>query len=205
MNVLPVGLHALLLEFEDQTTVPSFYAEIQRRRQMGWCPSLAEVIPGARTILLDGLDHPGSTAVEVLNWSPKAFSLPMGQLLEIPTVYDGEDLDEVARWWKMTRREAVLTHLSTHFYVAFCGFAPGFAYLAGLPHELSVPRRPTSRSMVSAGAVALAGEHTGIYPRSSPGGWQLIGRTDLVLWEKTRHPPALLTPGTLVRFVEVTP
>ncbi|MHB8190216.1 MAG: 5-oxoprolinase subunit B family protein [Ferrimicrobium sp.] len=205
MNVLPVGLRALLLEFDDQQAVLGFYAEIERRRREGWCPSLIEVIPGARTLLLDGLDRPGDVALEVLNWSLPHLSPLVGRLFEVPTVYDGQDLDEVAHLWGMTHSEAVATHASTHFYVAFCGFAPGFSYLAGLPSELSVPRRPTPRSAVPTGSVALAGDYTGIYPRSSPGGWQLIGRTDLVLWEEGRHPPALLTPGARVRFVEVAP
>lgn len=205
MNILPVGPRALLVEFDDQQMVLSFYAEINRRRQTGWGPSITEVIPAARTLLLDGLEDPANVANELLGWSPPEHYSLKGPLVEIPTIYDGWDLDEVARRWGMTRKEAVTTHVSTHFYVAFCGFAPGFAYLLGLPSELSVPRRSTSRSMVPAGSVALAGEHTGIYPRPSPGGWQLIGRTNLVLWDESRNPAALLTPGVQVRFVETAP
>lgn len=204
MNILQVGPHALILEFDDQQMVLSFYAEIDRRRQSGWCPSITEVIPAARTILLDGLDNPTSTAQEILSWSPQEHSSLVGPLIEIPTIYDGWDLDEVALRWGMTRKEVVATHVSAHFYVAFCGFAPGFSYLLGLPSELAVPRRSTSRPMVPAGSVALAGEYTGIYPRPSPGGWQLIGHTNLLLWDESRDPAALLTPGVQVRFVETT-
>jgi len=87
--------------------------------------------------------------------------------------------------------------------VAFGGFAPGFGYLTGLPKQLHVPRRATPRTRVPAGAVGLAGEFAGVYPRPSPGGWQLVGRTDVVLFDPNREPPALLSPGTRVRFREV--
>lgn len=87
--------------------------------------------------------------------------------------------------------------------MAFCGFAPGFGYLTGLPADRAVPRRATPRAAVPPGAVAVAGEYTGVYPRSSPGGWQLLGHTDLVLWDADREPPALLRPGARVWFVPV--
>jgi KipI family sensor histidine kinase inhibitor len=100
----------------------------------------------------------------------------------------------------MTRDEVVATHTSTEFVVAFCGFAPGFAYCSGLPENLSVPRLDSPRTKVPAGSVGLAGPYTGVYPTPSPGGWQLIGRTELVLWDVDRDPPATLAPGTGVRF-----
>jgi len=100
-------------------------------------------------------------------------------------------------------REVARVHAGTEFRVAFCGFAPGFGYLTGLPARCDVPRRPTPRTAVPAGSVALAGPYTGVYPRSSPGGWQLIGTTDLVLWDPARVPAALLSPGARVRFVPV--
>ncbi len=116
--------------------------------------------------------------------------------------YDGADLDEVARLWDMTRGEAVATHTGTDFVVAFCGFAPGFAYCTGLPEPLHVPRRDSPRTRVPAGSVGLAGEFTGVYPNASPGGWQLLGVTDLTLFDVTAEPPALLSPGTRIRFSE---
>ncbi len=122
--------------------------------------------------------------------------------VEVPTTYDGADLDDVARLWGMTRAEAVATHTGTAFVVAFCGFAPGFAYCTGLPDDLAVPRLDRPRARVPAGSVGLAGEFTGVYPGESPGGWRLIGRTDLRLWDATRDEPALLAPGTRVRFTE---
>jgi KipI family sensor histidine kinase inhibitor len=102
----------------------------------------------------------------------------------------------------MTVAEAVATHTSTDFVVAFCGFAPGFAYCTGLPDELTVPRHADPRPRVPAGSVGLAGEFTGVYPTASPGGWRLLGRTDLTLWEPDREQPATLAPGTRVRFVQ---
>lgn len=97
----------------------------------------------------------------------------------------------------------VRIHTAAEFRVAFCGFAPGFGYLTGLGERYAVPRRATPRTAVPAGSVGLAGPYTGVYPRSSPGGWQLIGTTDSVLWDATREPAALLSPGTRVRFAAV--
>jgi len=101
----------------------------------------------------------------------------------------------------VTVEEAVRLHAGADYTVAFCGFSPGFAYLTGLPAELAVPRRPSPRPLVPAGAVGLAGSYCGVYPRPSPGGWQLIGRTELRVWDATRADPALLVPGTRVHFV----
>ena len=121
--------------------------------------------------------------------------------MEVPTTYDGEDLAWVARQWDMTRDEVVATHTAAELVVAFCGFAPGFPYCTGLPERLAVPRHDSPRTRVPAGSVGLAGAFTGIYPTASPGGWRLVGRTDLRLWEVDREQPATLAPGTRVRFV----
>ncbi|MGH9106749.1 MAG: 5-oxoprolinase subunit B family protein [Acidimicrobiales bacterium] len=205
MRVLPAGPHALLVEVADQASALGLYAEIRRRVEEGWPgPPPVEVVPAARTVLLDGLEQPSRVAAEIESWPALPGSVPVGDLVECPTVYDGPDLELVARHWGMSPREVVGIHTSTEFCVAFCGFAPGFAYLVGLPPTLAaVPRRPSPRPEVPAGTVALAGEHSAIYPRASPGGWQLIGRTELVLWDPARQPPALLSPGARARFVEV--
>lgn len=131
---------------------------------------------------------------------PAALSTPDGDVLVVPVRYDGPDLEEVSRLTGLGEDEVVLAHTGVVWTVAFIGFAPGFAYLAGGDPRLQVPRRRTPRTSVPAGAVGLAGEWSGIYPRPSPGGWQLLGRTELVLWDVERDPPALLTPGTRVRF-----
>ena len=123
--------------------------------------------------------------------------------MEVPVVYDGEDLEDVARLTGLSREEVVAAHTGQLWRVAFGGFAPGFGYLVGEDDRLHVPRRAEARTRVPAGAVGLAGEYTGVYPRESPGGWQLIGRTELRLFDLDRDPPALLRPGARVRFVEV--
>jgi KipI family sensor histidine kinase inhibitor len=124
--------------------------------------------------------------------------------VELPVRYDGEDLDEVADLLGLTRADVIALHTSSDWRVAFCGFAPGFAYLVTDHDRLRVPRRASPRPSVPAGSVGLAGEFSGVYPRSSPGGWQLIGSTDAVLWDPSASRPALLAPGTRVRFVEAS-
>jgi len=203
VRILAVGARALLIELDAQAEVLGLYREIERRRGGGWQRPLTDVVPAARTILLDGVEDQELLSSEILTWPRPELVLPDGPSFEVPTTYDGEDLEAVAASWNMTVREAVNIHLSITFQVAFCGFSPGFAYLAGLPEELSVSRRDTPRAVVPAGSVALAGEYSGIYPRSSPGGWQLIGRTKIKLWDSGRKSPALLSPGVRVRFMEV--
>ena len=125
-------------------------------------------------------------------------SPPAGHVdLVIDVVYDGPDLDDVARHTGLNAADVVDAHTATPWQVAFGGFAPGFAYLVGGDPRLTVPRRPGPRQSVPAGSVGLAGEFSGIYPRKSPGGWQLIGRTEAVMWDIDRPEPALLTPGML--------
>ena len=202
VRILCVGPRALLLELDDPADVLGMYRQIERRRTEGWEPDLSDVVPAARTILLDGVADQRRVSVEIASWPKPAVVLPGGPMVEVPTTYDGEDLGAVASRWQMTEREVVDTHVSITFQVAFCGFIPGFAYLSGLPEGLMVARRANPRVAVPAGSVALAGEYTGIYPRSSPGGWQLIGRTAIELWDPSRAIPSLLTPGMQVRFVE---
>ncbi|MFG2787929.1 5-oxoprolinase subunit PxpB [Streptomyces sp. NPDC048419] len=202
MRALPVGDRALLVELSNGDEAQALHAELLCRRAEGLL-SVREIVPAARTVLLDGLDDPSLlaselTAAEVPPAPPRARAA-----IDIPVRYNGPDLAEVAAHWGVTEREAARIHADTEFTVAFCGFAPGFGYLTGLPQRHDVPRRATPRTAVPAGSVALAGPYTGVYPRSSPGGWQLIGRTDAVLWDHARVPAALLSPGTRVRFVPV--
>ena len=126
--------------------------------------------------------------------------------IEIPVRYgggDGPDLEVVARERDLAPTDVVRLHAATTYTVFMLGFVPGFAYLGTLPAELVMPRRSSPRVRVLAGSVGIAGEQTAIYPSETPGGWQLIGRTDLKVWDIERDPPALLAPGTRVRFVPI--
>lgn len=127
-----------------------------------------------------------------------------GELLEIPVIYGGEsgpDLDEVAAHAGLMREAVIELHSGAEYRVAMLGFTPGFPYLLGLPDALHMPRRATPRTRVPAGSVAIGGAQTGVYPRETPGGWHLIGRTPLHLFDPARDPPALLKPGMRVKFV----
>jgi allophanate hydrolase subunit 1 len=202
MKVLPVGDDALLVEVSSGDEAQSLHAELLRRRAEGSL-SAREIVPAARTVLLDGLGSPARLAAELAAAELPPAPPRVGEAVEIRVRYDGPDLADVAAHWGVPEREVGRIHSETEFRVAFCGFAPGFGYLTGLPPRYDVPRRATPRTAVPAGSVALAGPYTGVYPRSSPGGWQLIGTTDAVLWDHARVPAALLSPGTRVRFVPV--
>lgn len=204
MRFLPAGSRALLVEVADQAAVAALHAEVQRRCEEGWSPELVDIIPGARTLLLDGVADPAATARHIRGWRITPVAVDAGDALEIKCVYDGPDLAAVARMWDVSPEAAVAHHRELVHVVAFCGFNPGFSYLSGLDEAHAVPRRESPRPRVPGGSVALAGPYTGIYPRDSPGGWQLIGSTDADLWDIAREPPALLAPGRRVRFIDIT-
>ncbi|MBN0047667.1 allophanate hydrolase subunit 1 [Streptomyces actuosus] len=201
MRALPVGDDALLVEVASGAQALALHAELVRRREEGRI-TVREIVPAARTVLLDGLAEPARLAAELTGELPPPPPTPRG-VVEIPVCYDGPDLAEVAAYWGVAEEDVPRVHAAAEFRVAFCGFAPGFGYLTGLPAGYAVPRRATPRTAVPPGSVALAGPYTGVYPRASPGGWQLIGTTDTVLWDHARVPAALLSPGTRVRFVPV--
>ena len=198
-RVLAMGDAAVLVELADLDAVLAHAAAIEAA---GW-PGVVDVVPGARTVVVTV--RPGTDlgalrrAIQTLDVTP--IDAADGETVEIPVVYDGPDLAEVAELTGLDVDEVVAAHTGTPWRVGFGGFAPGFAYLTGGDPRLNVERRSEPRTSVPPGAVGLAGEFSGIYPRSSPGGWQLIGRTDAPLWDATRTPPALLTPGAQVRFV----
>lgn len=201
MRLRSVGAHALLLEVDDP---PSWFAELTRRRAEGELAA-TEIIPGARTVLLDGLVDPSATGELIRGWTVEATErADPAQLVTVPVAFDGPDLDAVAQHWRTDSRGVIDRLVQLELQVAFCGFSPGWAYLAGLPSELAIPRLATPRARVPAGSVALADAYAGIYPTASPGGWRLIGHTDLVLFDPDRDPPALLLPGTRVRFEETS-
>jgi KipI family sensor histidine kinase inhibitor len=203
VRFLPVGAAALLVELDDLEAVLALHAEIGRRRAAGWAPTLVDVIPSARTILLDGVTDRDTVAGQLRGWDVPPAPPPDGPVVEIPCRYGGEDLAAVAASWRVSERDVARIHAATEYRVAFCGFAPGFAYLSGLPSRYAVPRRPNPRTVVPVGSVAVADLYTGVYPRPSPGGWQIIGHTDALIWDPGKDPPALLNPGNRVRFVDV--
>ncbi|ROR91397.1 5-oxoprolinase subunit PxpB [Nocardioides aurantiacus] len=196
---LRVGRDALLLECAGPEQVRATAAAALARRESGLLVC-DEVVPGAATVLLDGVVDRNAVLAELGTWADVEVVDDEDRAVELPVAYDGPDLDEVARLTGLSTSEVVDLHLSTELRVAFCGFAPGFAYLAGLPEVLHVPRRDEPRTRVPAGAVGLAGEFCGVYPRESPGGWQLLGTTRTTLWDPSSAEPALLRPGTAVRF-----
>ncbi len=206
MRIRPVGAHALLLDFaatptDVAATVEAWRAELWRRRDQGDLVA-TEIVPAAATVLLDGVPDPTATAALIARWTPAPpTATPAAGTVEVPVTYDGEDLPAVAAHWRVDVPAVVRRLRDTEFRVAFCGFAPGFGYLTGLPTELAVPRLATPRPRVPAGSVALAGPYAGIYPTASPGGWLLVGRTRLTLFDVRAEPPARLTPGTRVRLV----
>ena len=201
MRVLPYGDRALLVELPDLAAVAAVRAALER----GPLPGQRDLVPAARTVLVVLDRPPAGTDAEALrgiSLEPTAAG-PGAPEVDLPVVFDGPDLAEVAELTGRSVEALVETLTTTELTVAFGGFAPGFAYLTGLPPELHVPRRATPRTRVPAGSVGLAGPFAGAYPRASPGGWQLVGRTEAVLFDVDRNPPALLGPGARVRFREV--
>ncbi len=202
MRVLPSGTTALLLEFDDLDQVLALYADLTEDRPDG----VVDVVPAARTVLL--VIDPAVTSLAALETTvrrrtPRPGGRHARELVEVPVTYDGQDLSAAAELLGCDGEELVRRHTAQEWTVAFCGFAPGFGYLTSPDWPYEVPRRSTPRTRVPPGSVALAGEFSGVYPRESPGGWQLIGRTSMAVFDLSREPAALLRPGTRVRFVDV--
>lgn len=200
LRALPAGADAVLLETATGDESEALHAEVLRRRDAGELPGVTEVVPAARTVLVCGLADPRGFAADVARWDVPPVVRGDGTAVEIAVRFDGPDLAEVAGLWGVAPGAVAGIVTGTAFRVAFCGFAPGFGYLTGLPERLHVPRRADPRTSVPAGSVGLAGPYAGVYPRSSPGGWQVIGTTGAALWDPGREPAALLSPGTRVRF-----
>jgi KipI family sensor histidine kinase inhibitor len=200
MRVLPSGSTALLVELDDLDEVLGLYAALVEEPLEG----VLDVVPAARTVLL--VTDPAATSLAdveaaVRRVRPRPGRAGTGRTVELPVHYDGADLADVAALWGVQPADVVQRHTGTAWTVAFCGFAPGFGYCTPDGEPWDVPRRDTPRTKVPAGAVGLAGPFSGVYPRESPGGWQLIGRTDVAVFDLSRDPAALLRPGVRVRFV----
>lgn len=205
MSVLhPVGDRALLIDCVDLDAVLALHAGLATAPPAG----IVDIVPAARTVLVT-FDPAILPADRVAGWIRSTPPVPPevwgeSDAVEIDVEYSGEDLAEVAALLSIPEREVVYAHTASVWRVAFVGFAPGFGYLVSETNRLVVPRRSSPRTSVPAGSVGLAGEYTGVYPRSSPGGWQILGHTDAELWNPEATPPALLTPGRVVRFREVS-
>ncbi len=191
MRVLPSGTAALLVELADLDQVLGFYTALSQAPPSG----VVDLVPASRTLLVmidPALTDLAATELAVRAVTPHGPRGRGSRVVELPTAYDGADLADAADLVGVDPAELVRRHTDERWTVAFCGFAPGFAC------------RNSAVVVNPACSVALAGEFSGVYPRASPGGWQLLGRTDVAVFDLARDEPALLRPGTAVRFVEVT-
>jgi KipI family sensor histidine kinase inhibitor len=193
------GDRAILVEVQTLAEVLALHSALESTRP----PGVVDIVPAARTVAVtfDPLTLPLSVA---RSWARHAelVGIKAHDLapVTIDVDYSGPDLDDVARMLGFPASEVVRMHSESVWQVAFTGFAPGFGYLVTDNQRLAVPRRDSPRTSVPAGSVGLAGEFSGVYPRSSPGGWQIIGATDATLWNPSASSPALLIPGRSVRF-----
>jgi KipI family sensor histidine kinase inhibitor len=201
-RILNYGDRAILIEVGTLDEVLSLSHALNSSKPDG----VVDIVPAARTVAVtvDPALLPLSVAAK---WARDAVAVPTvpdsSERVVIDVEYSGQDLEAVAGILGITQRQVVEIHTASEWRVAFTGFAPGFGYLVTDHHRLDVPRRALPRTSVPRGAVGLAGEFCGIYPRSSPGGWQLIGRTDAALWDSNAPQPALLSPGSSVSFRSV--
>jgi KipI family sensor histidine kinase inhibitor len=202
VRVLPYGDTALLAEFDSLAEVRAAAQALRGTAPRG----VIDVVPAARTVLVRV--RPAELPLSALErWMREtaAESAPPSEVaapVRIQVRYDGPDLAGTADLLGFSVPELVRRHTAAEWEAAFVGFSPGFAYLVSDDLDLAVPRLATSRARVPAGSVAVAGGFSGVYPRQSPGGWRILGTTDAPLWDEERTPPALLPPGTRVRFEE---
>jgi KipI family sensor histidine kinase inhibitor len=198
VRALPCGDAAVLFELADLDAVLALADALAAAPPAG----CLDVVPAARTVLVHfdpAVTDPAAVLAHLRGLPTGRSARRPGPIVVLPVTYDGPDLADVAALLGIAEDEVVARHLAARWTVAFTGFAPGFGYLVA-DGGLRVPRRPDARPRVPAGSVGLADAFSGVYPQASPGGWQLIGRTDARVWDVDRDPPALLTPGARVRF-----
>ncbi|MBO0984956.1 allophanate hydrolase subunit 1 [Rathayibacter sp. SD072] len=205
-RLLPSGDRAVLVELEGLDEALALASALERSRPTG----VVDLVPATRTVLVV-LDPDVLTPAEASRWvrataavtSTGTAAAAAGRVHTLDVRYDGTDLGSTAAILGWSAAELVERHTTTVWRAAFGGFAPGFAYLVPLGEWPEVPRRAEPRTAVPTGSVAVAGRYSGVYPRSSPGGWQLLGSTAAALWDVERSPAALLAPGDEIRFREV--
>lgn len=218
----PLGDAAIVVQFGDRIS-EDIHAKIRafaRVLENGPFPGMIEYVPAFTTVTIyydpwivseKGKLAPYPTVahcIQELVDRMEVHAVPNPRIMEIPVCYGGEygpDLEWVAGHNQMTPEEVIAIHSRSAYLVYLIGFAPGFPYLGGMDERIAAPRRETPRQVIPAGSVGIAGTQTGIYPIETPGGWQLIGRTSLSLFNPCRQPASLLQMGDLVRFVPITP
>jgi KipI family sensor histidine kinase inhibitor len=217
VRLLRYGASGLLVELPSSAGVTAAYRKLSAARADGRLPGIVELVPAARTVLIEagaGAGVPADLVRELIAEDVAGEPGEPGDGADpdpgerraevvIPVHYDGADLELVARTAELSVPEVIELHSAAEYTVAFCGFSPGFGYLTGLPGPLLQSRLDDARPSVPAGSVAMAGEFTGVYPRSSPGGWRLLGHTDEVMFDPGADPPARLSPGDRVHFDRV--
>ncbi|MGO2304799.1 MAG: 5-oxoprolinase/urea amidolyase family protein [Providencia sp.] len=201
MRFLPVNLSAFMVELQSLEQTMALTDSLNNMPIQG----IEEITPAARTILVRY--NPVITKInelvrEISLRDVSKVELKVSKLVTIPVDYRGEDIAEVAQYLGITIDEVIRRHTENEYQVAFSGFAPGFGYMVSKGAQLNVPRRQSPRVRIPAGSVALAGEFSSVYPQASPGGWQLIGTTDIAVWDIDREEPALLQAGYRVNFID---
>ncbi len=195
MRRRPFGPAAWIVDELDDATA---WAESARRAGLD---GVVEIVPAEDSVVVRCAPSWSATVGGLLDAvDARPGELAASTPVTIDVVYDGEDLAAVAEATGLTVEAVVDLHASGTYTVAFCGFSPGFAYLRGIDDRLRLPRRDRPRTIVPAGSVAIAAGYSAVYPSPSPGGWHLLGRTERVVWDVERRPPALLVPGTRVSF-----
>ncbi|WP_437611436.1 5-oxoprolinase subunit PxpB [Erwinia sp. V71] len=203
-----LGERAVVLELEPPVSLESQQRIWGLSERLKSYPQVTETIPGMNNLTVV-LADPQNTALDAIErlqrwWEESESLLPESRQIDIPVLYGGAagpDLDTVAQHSQLSARDVVELHASTLYVVYFIGFQPGFPYLGGLDSRLHTPRRAEPRVRVPAGSVGIGGSQTGIYPLATPGGWQLIGRSDITLFNPLNQPPTLLRPGDSIRFI----
>ena len=199
VEVRPAGERGALVELGDNAAVHALAAALEPLRGS----TLEEIVPGDRTLLLVWRDEapPGAAVERLVGEAGRGDLPPAAATVELSVAYDGPDLGEVAEACEVSVGEFVERHSAADYRVAFLGFAPGFAYLTGGDPALTPPRRDEPRTRVPAGALAIAGPYSAVYPRQSPGGWNLVGSCEARLFDPSQERPALLVAGAAVRLV----
>lgn len=212
---LPAGDKAIIVEFGDEIS-PELNRRVRNLKlaiEKAPVPGIIETVPTYRSLLVyfDPLRLEPQKLKEIIDRliaQPVAGELVKRTLIKVPTVYGGEygpDLDFVASHNQLTASEVVRIHTGTPYLIYMLGFLPGFPYLGGMSARIAAPRLDTPRTRIPAGSVGIAGTQTGIYPAESPGGWRLIGRTPLRIFDPAREPPALFHTGNYLKFISITP